>query len=38
MINDTLSSVAKLQMALTVADAFLSALLPDTPYHDFEPR
>ncbi|KAL5076937.1 hypothetical protein RYX36_015921 [Vicia faba] len=38
MINDTLSSVAKLQMALTVADAFLSALPLDTPYHDFEPR
>ncbi|CAL5202795.1 unnamed protein product [Lathyrus oleraceus] len=38
MINDTLSSVAKLQMALTVADAFLSALPFDTPYHDFEPR
>ncbi|XP_004503096.1 sucrose synthase 5-like [Cicer arietinum] len=38
MINDTLSSVAKLQLALTVADAFLLALPLDTPYHDFEPR
>ncbi|KAJ1388169.1 Sucrose synthase [Sesbania bispinosa] len=38
MINDTLSSAAKLQLALIVADAYLSALPMDTPYQDFELR
>ncbi|RDY04367.1 Sucrose synthase 5, partial [Mucuna pruriens] len=38
MINDTLNSAAKLQMALVVADAFLSALPIDTAYQNFELR
>lgn len=38
MINDTLKSAAQLQMALVVADAFLSALPKDTTYQNFELR
>lgn len=38
MINDTLSSAPKLQMALIVADVFLSALPKDTTYQNFELR
>ncbi|KAK2376830.1 sucrose synthase [Trifolium repens] len=38
MINDTLSSAAKLQMALIVADVFLSALPKDTAYQKFDLR
>ncbi|XP_020234134.1 sucrose synthase 6 [Cajanus cajan] len=38
MINDTLNSAAKLQMALVVADAFLSGLSKDTAYQNFELR
>jgi len=38
MINDTLSSAAKLQMALIVADVFLSAIPKDTSCQKFEPR
>ncbi|KAG5064235.1 hypothetical protein JHK85_005418 [Glycine max] len=38
MINDSLNSAAKLQMALVVADAFLSGLSKDTAYQNFELR
>ncbi|XP_061347115.1 sucrose synthase 7-like [Gastrolobium bilobum] len=38
MINDTLSSAAKLQIALIVADTFLAALPKDTAYQNFELR
>ncbi|KAI4307712.1 hypothetical protein L6164_030869 [Bauhinia variegata] len=38
MINETLNSAAKLQMALIVAGVYLSALPKDTPYQDFELR
>ncbi|TMX05581.1 hypothetical protein EJD97_016328 [Solanum chilense] len=38
MINDTLSTVAKLQAALVVAEASISSLPTDTPYHSFELR
>ncbi|KAJ1377368.1 Sucrose synthase [Sesbania bispinosa] len=38
MINETLNSAAKLQMALVVADVFLSALPKDSAYHNFELR
>lgn len=38
IINDTLSTASKLQMALIVADVFVSALPKDTPYKDFELR
>ncbi|RDX78809.1 Sucrose synthase 6, partial [Mucuna pruriens] len=38
MINDTLSSSAKLQLALVVADGHLSSLPKDAPYQDFEPK
>lgn len=38
MINESLNSAAKLQMALVVADAFLSALPKDTAYQNFELR
>ncbi|XP_027330612.1 sucrose synthase 6-like isoform X2 [Abrus precatorius] len=38
MINDTLKSAAKLQMALVVADVLLSSLPKDTAYQNFEPR
>lgn len=38
MINDTLKSAAQLQMALVVADVFLSALPKDTTYQNFELR
>ncbi|KHN24168.1 sucrose synthase 5-like [Glycine soja] len=38
MISDTLSSAAKLQLALMVADGHLSALPKDAPYQDFEPK
>ncbi|KAI4299664.1 hypothetical protein L6164_033099 [Bauhinia variegata] len=38
MINETLNSAAKLQMALIVAGVYLSALPKDTPYQNFELR
>ncbi|KHN08777.1 Sucrose synthase 2 [Glycine soja] len=38
MISDTLSSAAKLQLALMVTDGHLSALPKDAPYQDFEPK
>ncbi|CAJ1970900.1 unnamed protein product [Sphenostylis stenocarpa] len=38
MINENLNSAAKLQMALVVADAFLSALPQGTAYQNFELR
>ncbi|KAL2333208.1 hypothetical protein Fmac_014421 [Flemingia macrophylla] len=38
MINDTLSSAAKLQLALVVADGYLSTLPKDAPYQDFDPK
>ncbi|KAL9320230.1 hypothetical protein ACSQ67_012069 [Phaseolus vulgaris] len=38
MISDTLSSAAKLQLALMVADGHLSALPKDAPYQDFETK
>ncbi|XP_014517542.1 sucrose synthase 6 [Vigna radiata var. radiata] len=38
MISDTLSSAAKLQLALMVADGYLSALPRDAPYQDFETK
>lgn len=38
MIDDALSSAAKLQQALIVADVFLSAIPKDTSYHNFELR
>uniref|UniRef100_A0A6N2N707 sucrose synthase n=1 Tax=Salix viminalis TaxID=40686 RepID=A0A6N2N707_SALVM len=36
MINETLSTVGKLQMALIVAEVYLSGLAKDTPYQNFE--
>ncbi|KAL6959696.1 Sucrose synthase 5 [Sarracenia purpurea var. burkii] len=38
MINETLNTVLKLQTALMLAEAALSTLPPDTPYHNFEQR
>ncbi|KAI9072449.1 hypothetical protein K1719_045593 [Acacia pycnantha] len=38
MINDTLNSAAKLQLALIVADVFLAGLPKDTLYQNFELR
>ncbi|QCD77989.1 sucrose synthase [Vigna unguiculata] len=38
MISDNLSSAAKLQLALMVADGHLSALPKDAPYQDFETK
>ncbi|KAM7268172.1 hypothetical protein ACFE04_010338 [Oxalis oulophora] len=38
MINENLITAAKLQMALVVAEVFLSALPNDTPYQNFELR
>ncbi|KAE9596113.1 putative sucrose synthase [Lupinus albus] len=38
MINDALSSAPKLQIALILADVFLSALSKDTTYQNFELR
>ncbi|WVY93216.1 hypothetical protein V8G54_032304 [Vigna mungo] len=38
MISDILSSAAKLQLALMVADGYLSALPRDAPYQDFETK
>ncbi|CAJ1960810.1 unnamed protein product [Sphenostylis stenocarpa] len=38
MISDTLSSAAKLQLSLMVADGHLSALPKDAPYGDFETK
>ncbi|XP_065616970.1 sucrose synthase 6 [Quercus suber] len=38
MINSTIDTALKLQMALIVAEVFLSALPKDTPYPDFELR
>ncbi|XP_022993081.1 sucrose synthase 5-like [Cucurbita maxima] len=35
MINETLNTASKLQMALILADIFLSVLPPDTPYENF---
>ncbi|KAB5516767.1 hypothetical protein DKX38_027415 [Salix brachista] len=36
MIDETLSTVGKLQMALIVAEVYLSGLAKDTPYQNFE--
>ncbi|XP_050227165.1 sucrose synthase 5-like isoform X1 [Mercurialis annua] len=36
MINETLNTVSKLQMALIVAEVYLSQLPKDTPYQNFE--
>ncbi|XP_058009261.1 sucrose synthase 6 isoform X2 [Hevea brasiliensis] len=36
MINDNLNTVSKLQMALIVAEVYLSGLSKDTPYQNFE--
>ncbi|XP_061356181.1 sucrose synthase 5-like [Gastrolobium bilobum] len=36
MINNTLSTARKLQLALIMADVYLSAIPIDTPYQDFE--
>ncbi|RWR78550.1 Sucrose synthase [Cinnamomum micranthum f. kanehirae] len=38
MVNESLDSVPKLQIALILAEVFVSALPKDTPYHHFEPR
>ncbi|GAV61753.1 Glycos_transf_1 domain-containing protein/Sucrose_synth domain-containing protein [Cephalotus follicularis] len=38
MINETLSTVSKLQMALIIAEVALLALPKDTPYQNFELR
>jgi sucrose synthase len=38
MINETLSSVRKLRMALIVAEVYLSGLPKDTQYQNFETR
>ncbi|XP_028800601.1 sucrose synthase 6 isoform X1 [Neltuma alba] len=38
MINDTLNSAEKLQLAVIVADVFLAKLPKGTPYQDFELR
>ncbi|KAL6228270.1 hypothetical protein ACLB2K_002223 [Fragaria x ananassa] len=38
MINDTLNTAAKLQMALIVSEVYLSALPKDTPFQNFEIR
>lgn len=38
MINSTIDTALKLQMALIVAEVYLSALPKDAPYTDFELR
>ena len=38
MIKDTLNTLPKLQIALKVAEAYVSALHKDTPYQSFEDR
>ncbi|XP_050365999.1 sucrose synthase 7-like isoform X1 [Argentina anserina] len=38
MINDTLNTAAKLQMALIVSEVYLSALPKDTPFQNFDNR
>ncbi|KAL2334328.1 hypothetical protein Fmac_015541 [Flemingia macrophylla] len=38
MIKDTLNTMPKLQQALKVAEAYVSTLHKDTPYHKFEDR
>lgn len=38
MLNETLNTAAKLQMALIIADVYLAALPKNTPYQNFEPR
>ncbi|EXB86756.1 Sucrose synthase 2 [Morus notabilis] len=38
MLNDTLNTASKLQMALLVADVYLAALPQNTPYQNFELR
>lgn len=38
MINDTLDTASKLQMALIAAEVFVSALPKDTPFENFELR
>ncbi|KAH7533972.1 hypothetical protein FEM48_Zijuj04G0188200 [Ziziphus jujuba var. spinosa] len=38
MINETLNTPSKLQMALIVAEVFLAALPKDTPYQNFDLR
>ncbi|KAJ6959791.1 sucrose synthase 5-like [Populus alba x Populus x berolinensis] len=36
MINESLGTVGKLQMALIIAEVYLSGLAKDTPFQDFE--
>lgn len=36
MLNDRIRNISKLQSSLTKAEEFLSKLLPDTPYSEFE--
>lgn len=38
MINETLNTPSKLQMALIVAEVYLAALEKDTPYQNFDLR
>jgi sucrose synthase len=38
MINDTLNTIPKLQKALKIAEAYVSAHHKDTPYQKFENR
>lgn len=38
MINETLDTAAKLQMALLFADVYLSGLPKNTPFQEFELR
>lgn len=38
MLNETLNTAAKLQLALIIADVYLAALPKNTPYQNFEPR
>jgi len=38
MINETLDTAPKLQMALIVAEASLASVQKDTPFQDFEIR
>jgi len=38
MIKDTLNTIPKLQKALKIAEAYVSAHHKDTPYQNFENR
>lgn len=38
MIKDTLNTIPKLQKALKIAEAYVSAHHKDTPYQNFESR